>query len=108
MRYLMDSGQVLANALVVRPAITIKELKKLAALVEEKVPSVCIDISRQSLSAALDDYPTLFERSDDITISRRQESGDRFERAYVDMFFNVGIPPSVKTSVVDLLQAIER
>ena len=97
MCYVIDSRQVLANALRNRTQITIDELNSLAKRIQERIPSISVNVSHYSLSAALEDYSAMFERQDPITIVRTPSSERWFDDAYLQVFFNEEIPQGIRT-----------
>lgn len=101
MCYVIDSRQVLANALKARGRITVGELNSLAKRIQETIPSVSVDVSHYSLSAALEDYSMMFERQDSITIVRTRSSEKWFEDSYLQVFFNEEIPEDIRTEYLD-------
>lgn len=97
MCYVIDSRQVLANALKAKGQITVGELNSLAKRIQERIPSVSVDVSHYSLSAALEDYSMMFERQDSITIVRTPSSDKWFEDSYLQVFFNQEVPQDIRT-----------
>ena len=96
MCYVIDSRQLLANALRTKEQITVGELNSLARRIQERIPSVSVNVSHFSLSAALEDYSAMFERQDPITIVKTESSEKWFEDSYVDVFFNQGVPQDIR------------
>ena len=96
MCYVIDSRQVLANALRNRTQITIAELNSLAKRIQERIPSISVNVSHYSLSAALEDYSAMFERRDPITIVRTPASEKWFEDSYLRVFFIEDIPQGIR------------
>jgi hypothetical protein len=101
MCYVIDSRQVLANALRTRGQITVGELNSLAIRIQERIPSVSVDVSHYSLSAALEDYSMMFERQDSITIGRTPSSEKWFEDSYLQVFFVEEIPQDIRMKYLD-------
>jgi hypothetical protein len=97
MCYVVDSRQVLANALKIKDRITVGELNTLANQIQDAIPSVSVDVSHYSLTAALEDYSMMFERQDPITIVRTPSSEKWFEDSYLQLFFNKEIPQDIRT-----------
>jgi hypothetical protein len=95
MCYIIDSKYVLANYLMGRPKITIAELKNLANEIESKVPTVFVDISRDSLGTTMDYFSMMF-RQDDATICRANEK--YFTLDNINLFFNNDIPEKIRSS----------
>ncbi len=101
MCYVIDSRQLLANALKTKRQITVPELNSLAKRIQENIPSVSVNVSHYSLSAALEDYSMMFERQDPITIVRTPSSEKWFEESYLDVFFNQEIPRDIRGEYLD-------
>ncbi len=105
MFYVIDSKKILANFLRNKQHITIKKLNALAGEIQSAIPSVSVDVSHYSLSAALEDCPSMFRRGDDITISRVPGSDDRFEEEHISGAFNQDMPADVKTKFLTFFGA---
>lgn len=105
MCYVIESRQLLANVLRTRPKVTVKELKSLARQVQNEIPTVAIDLSHYSLSAALEDYPKMFSREDDVTIGRTPCSEQCFEEDFVQLFFNQEIPLEIRSKFLHCIAA---
>lgn len=96
MCYVLDSRQVLANILRNKEQIRIDALNEIASKLQEKVPSICVDVSHYSISAALEDYPSMFLRLNECEISKVPDSQDWFSDSYIDVYFNQEIPRDIR------------
>jgi hypothetical protein len=103
MCYVIDSKQLIANVLRNREQISLKELKLLANRISQMLPGVIVDISHYSLSSALESYANMFERQDEITITRTPCSQKYFEASFLEVFFNQEIPPDIRKTFLDCI-----
>lgn len=103
MCYVIDSKHILANLLMTRSTVSVKQLKSLASRIAKTLPEVAVDVSHYSLSSALETFPNMFQRQDEITITRTPCSQECFREKYVNVFFNDEIPPDIRSRFLDCI-----
>ena len=96
MCHVIESSQLLANCFITRDAITIAELNELAKKIQQALPSVCVDVSHYSIVAALEAYPSMFRRTDPVTIRKPADSESSFDHVFVQERFNRRIPVGIR------------
>lgn len=105
MCHVIVSRYIVANYLLrhAKASLTIKDLKYLQKQIEQQLPSVFVDISRQSLISTVEEYPQMFTW--DINgISRAKGSSSLFDEDCIDHEFNSRLPREVKSCLLECLK----
>lgn len=94
MFHIIEARHIFANVFIHLKQITVRELKPLASKIMEST-GVNVDVSKDSISAALENYPDMFERQDEVTV-RRAYCSQNCNHQYVNVFFNQEIPSAIR------------
>ena len=102
MCHVIKSRYILANYLLhhATGCMTIPKLRELQAVIEQKYPDVFVDISLQSLTSAVEDYPQMFSW-EDAGISRAEDSAEYFDEERIRWQFNTRLPRGVDLHFLD-------
>jgi hypothetical protein len=95
--YVIYAHQILANVLMTCDEILLSDFNMLARDIQRVIPDAIVNVLRNSISCALEDYPTMFKRRGECSLGRAPDSAHRFTEAEVDLFFNDEMPDSIKT-----------
>jgi hypothetical protein len=92
------AAQILANVLLDCHAVRLDIFHKIASRLKCCLDAH-VDATNQSISCALEDYPTWFQRVGDSYIGRATGADDKFTELEVDLFFNDQMTTDVKLTV---------
>jgi len=86
MCYKLESSFVLIHALKERKSCSIAEIVEIKRKVEEKISSVYLDVSRNSIQETISCYPEIFRWEDELV--KRKENADSYFQDDIMAFFN--------------------
>ena len=97
MCYKIESPFVLIHALKVRESCSIAEIVAIKRNVEEKISSVYLDVSRNSILETISSYPEIFSWEDE-RIKKKDSADDYFQDDIVVFFNNTNMdePPELE------------
>ena len=99
----IKSKYILANVLMKSDReITVAMLKRLRRRIEARIPNVFVDVSYDSVSSAVENYPWLFAWHND-NVARARGADEYYSRDYIDQRFNNRLPGSVKNRILRLI-----
>jgi hypothetical protein len=98
-RYVIQADQILANVLLDCHAIRLDVLYKIVQGLRRALPGTSVIVTNHSISCAMEDYPTWFQRVGDSYIGRATGADDKFIESEVDLFFNDQMPDEVELLV---------
>lgn len=96
--YTVCAAQILANILLTCHAIRLDLFHKIASRLRCCLDAY-VDATNHSISCALEDYSTWFQRVGDSYIGRATGADDKFIESEVDLFFNDQMPTDVKLTI---------
>lgn len=103
MCYVIQAEQILANLLIESgTVISIQRLKSVSMKIEKELPSVYVDVSRNSLCSATDNFPRMFFWEND-RISRASGSDIFFKQSYINLYFNKRLPKNIRRKFLGVL-----
>jgi len=103
MCYKIDASFILIHFLKIHQYCTVKDIVKKKFIIEEKIPSVFIDVSRSSILSAVEYFCEIFEFKDNKILIR--EKADIFLDEPVLEYFNyMGVGDEIKQEIIGLLE----
>jgi hypothetical protein len=96
----IEATVVLANALLHKESVSIKELNKIRKDMEVELPDCYVDICGLSLSMAENEYPDLFIWNTDYSFTRKMNWSEYF----IDEIFNRRLSADIRQKVKSLIQ----
>lgn len=98
---LVEASFILIHTLKNRRDCTIYDLVEKKYTIEKRIPSVYIDVSKDSIRSCVAHFPKIFEINDDRII--RKDDASRFFNEPLIRYFDTDIDPSLKTQITVLL-----
>lgn len=102
MCYKIESTFALIHQLKNNSSCTIKELVIKKNLIEKKIPSVYVDVSKRSILNSVTSFPEIFYWKNN-QIKRRKKSNDYFNSPLID-FFDNDIGESIKSKITEIFE----
>lgn len=102
MCYKIDASFVLIHLLKKDNWCTISQLVKKKNMIENKIPSVFVDVSKDAVLSSIEYYPEIFEFKDD-RICKRKNSEEFFNESVIP-YFSLGVEDSIKCQISSLLE----
>ena len=100
---IINSSFVLIHTLKSKNSCTVSELVKRKSEIEEKFPSVFVDVSKKSIWSSIGCFPEIFEIKND-KIEKRINATSYFEDPVIS-YFDVNLETRLKMEVTKLLEA---
>jgi hypothetical protein len=101
MYYKIEVSFILIHFLKNQTDCTVSDLVQKKMMIEKEIPSVYIDISRNSILHSIYYFPEIFELRND-RIAKRKDSSKFFEEPLIE-YFNVDVDISVRSKIINLL-----
>lgn len=100
----IESSFVLIHQLKNRKSCTIKDLVHKKTLIEKKIPSVFVDVSKKSVLSSVNCFPEIF-RWENNSIHRNENSNDYFKEPLIN-YFNSNVESSIKIEIENILKFV--
>lgn len=100
---IINSSFVLIHTLKSKDSCTVSELVKRKSEIENKFPSVFVDVSKKSILSSIGCFPEIFEIKND-KIEKRINSSSYFDDSIIS-YFDVNLEAHLKNEVTKLLEA---
>ena len=102
MCYKIESSFVLIHFLKTKTSCTIKEMVAIKRKVEKELPSVYVDVSKNSILATISFYPEIFSWENDC-IKRKQTAISFFQNDVIDYFSNTNIEKLLEKKIIQFI-----
>ena len=104
MCYKIDSSFVLIHFLKTKMSCTIKEMVAIKRKVEKELPSVYVDVSRNSILETISFYPEIFSWENN-SIKRKHTATNYFQNDVIDYFSNTNIDELLETEIIQCIES---
>lgn len=98
----IESNFILIHELKNKQSCSIHDLVNKKNIIEDNIPSVFVDVSRNSVMNCVYSYPEIFSW-DNNRILKNENSKDFFEEPLIS-FFDVDIKDSIKNQITSILE----
>lgn len=105
MCYKVDASFVIMHLLKTKKDCTIKELVIKKYMIEEEIPSVFIDVSKQAVLNSVECYPEILEFCDD-KISKKEGSLQFFEESVIN-YFDFDMDDIMRRDITKIIEHVE-
>ena len=94
---------VLANMLVTtQRSVSIRTLKKVRQEIEQKIPSVFVDVTSDSITTVVESRPEMFRWADD-EVDRAPNADKFFSARYVRDHINWRVPGNIRSNCLHII-----
>jgi hypothetical protein len=100
----IESNFVLIHHLKNRQSCSIVDLVNKKNQIENKIPSVFIDVSKNSILSSISSYPEIFSWQNNNVV-KKENSNDFFEEPLIN-FFDTDLNEDVKNKITALLEIV--
>jgi hypothetical protein len=104
MCYKIESSFVLIHFLRIKTSCTIREVVAVKRKIEKELPSVYVDVSKNSILETISFYPEIFSWEDDC-IKRKQTAERYFQEDVIDYFSNTNIDKSIEAEIIQCIKS---
>lgn len=98
----IESNFILIHELRNKQSCSINDLVNKKNIIENEIPSVFIDVSRNSILNSIYSYPEIFSW-DNNRIVKNKDSNDFFEEPLIS-YFDIDIKDSIKNQITSILE----
>lgn len=99
----IESSFVLIHCLKKNEFCTIKEIVDIKRKVEKKIPSVYVDVSKNSILETISFYPEIFSWEDNL-IKRREKAEEYFQNDVIEYFSNFDIDKVLEKKIIQCIE----
>jgi hypothetical protein len=98
----IDSSVLIVNILKHKNNCTIQELIEIKNSLENNIPRVYVDISKNSIFSTIESNPSMLKWDND-SIEKVRDSDEFFEEDFIDNCFNIDVDSSVREKFIRVL-----
>lgn len=103
MCYKIDASFILIHFLKIHQHCTIGEIVKKKFEIEEEIPSVFIDVSRNSILSTVEYFCEIFEFRDNKII-KKNNTEIFFHESVLEYFNHIGVEEEIRKKIIRLLE----
>lgn len=104
MCYKIESSFILIHFLKTKTSCTIREIVAVKRKIEKELPSVYVDVSKNSILETISFYPEIFSWEDDC-VKRTPTATLYFQEDVIDYFSNTNIEKSIETEIIQCIES---
>ena len=104
MCYKIESPFILIHYLKKKKTCSIKEMVAIKRRVEKKIPTVYVDVSKNSILETISFYPEIFSWEDNL-IKRKETANAYFQNDIIDYFSNINIDKSLEKEIIQCIES---
>ena len=97
----IESNYILIHQLKDRSSCSINDLVHKKEIIERNIPSVYIDVSKNSILNTVSNYPEIFSWVDN-KITRKEDSNEYFLEPLIN-YFDINISEPIKEQITSIL-----
>ena len=99
--YIVDADVVLANMLLYRELVTVRQLNEARGKIEKRFHNCYVDITRDNIVWTMNNCTDMFELRDD-TVTRKRT----WSKEFVNEYYNWRVHESVREEIVNILRNV--
>lgn len=101
MCHIIESNFILIHQLKTKSSCSISDLVQKKDIIERRIPSVYVDVSKNSVLNSVNNYPEIFSWENN-KISKRKDSNEYFNEPLIN-YFDINISKKIKEEITSIL-----